>query len=193
MQKLCDIGSVRSISLPDDWFESKTRNSDIAITPGWSREFLLSSDRRVNIALACRSVPVDHESAAVFQQLRNLKPGYTGKERLTEKEIVSLQMVMGFKTAGNNQYTTGTLFSASGGPAFSLTEALMRQIASQAVLFVRGHFRSGRHYAGIFYQSDTSPRIIEEVMIHASDRGSLRKHLIKFENAVDSIDWRSAS
>jgi hypothetical protein len=185
MKQLSAIGGIESIQLSGEWFELPQEPNPFS--DGWQRLFILKGDSDAQIAFSYRGEAVDSESATAFRDIISIGSTATDGRELTSFEIVKLQDVMGRNTAGDNQFSNE---SAAGAPLFELTEATVRTVASRAVLFIRGSFRSGRHYAGIFYATDAAGQEIEEIMFHSGSKKQLREHLAKFDSALNTIVWK---
>ena len=178
----------QSISISDGWFELPQQPDPMA--EGWRRTFILTGDSDVTMAFSYRGNPVDKSSAEALREILTAKPAAIGDEKLTPQEIILLRDVMDYETAGNNQYTNSAKPGAPGGPVFDLIETSTRRVVSRTVLYIRGSLRSGRQYAGIFYDADSSGQVIEEFVIHAPSKKELKEHIGKFETALSTIAWR---
>lgn len=188
MIQLSEIGGVQSISISDGWFELPQQPDPM--TEGWRRTFILTGDADVIMAFSYRGNPVDKPSAEAFREILTAKPAANGDQKLTPQEIIRLRDVMDSETAGNNQFTNSGKPGTQGGPVFDLIETSTRRVVSRAVLYIRGSYRDGRQYAGIFYDADPSGQMIEEIMMHAPSKKELKEHISKFEAALTTIAWR---
>ncbi len=188
MKELENIGSIAKTSMADGWVEMP-REPDV-FTDTWSRSFTLAFDPSVELLFFSRGLPVDPDSAAFFKEVTSLKPAHGADDKLTPQEIIRLQVIMGFENAGNNQYTNTKPLGDPDGPAFELKEAACRRIGDHTVLYVRGKFVHGKHYAGILYNAaERSGLVFEEVMIQASSSRKLQDNMYHFEHVINNIDW----
>lgn len=187
MRELSEIGGVKSVLISNEWFELPQEPDPLR--EGWSRSFVLTGGEDVKLAFSYRGTPVDQSSASAFREILDEKPALIGDEKLSPQEIIKVQSVLGYNTAGNNQYTNSNEPGSGTGPVFDLIEANTRRVVSRPVLYIRGGFRSGRQYVGIFYDTDGKGKFIEEFMLHANSKKLLQLHLDKFESALGTIVW----
>lgn len=182
-------GAVKKASLPNGWVLLPSEPDTGDFGERWERIFISLFDEGVEIRFFYRGQPVDPESANFFKRLMVDKPALNGPEKLTPQEIVGLQTVMGLNNAGNNQYTNPQLASSADGPAFDLSEAATRHFSGRTILFIKGKFKSGFHYAGIFYNADESGQMIEEALIQANSSKKLNKYMGEFEQTLANLEW----
>ena len=188
MAQVRNIGLVSSIEIPRGWIEQPQR-SDL-FRGDWRRSFHPVKNDEVEMMFLYRGSLLDAASASEFQSIIRGKTAEIEAEKLTPQEICKLQFVMGYETAGNNQYSNPTYAPDShDGPVFDLVAAMTRMVSTRTVLYVRGSFKSGKEYAGIFYPSSANPRMIEEFAIQAPDKILFGKFESAFDSALESISW----
>ncbi len=194
MPEVTNLGVIKKATIPNGWFELPR-----ALDPfedGWTRTFMLQSNPKVEMTFSNRGNFLDRESARAFKEVLETKSGNAHK--LTPREIRDLQVVMGYETAGDNQYTflASSLSSRSAAhlssvrqPVFDLHFAEIRSIKGRTVLFVEGKFQSGNLFAGIFYCSGAAFDVVEEFMIHAPDQELFKKFSKQFHDVLKTVVW----
>ena len=191
MKELENIGAIKKTSLLDGWVEFPRQPDEFA--DSWSRSLTLAFDQSIELVFFCRGIPVDPDSAAFYRQLVTEKPALTGDEKLTPQEIIRLQVILGYNNAGNNQYTNAKPLGDPAGPAFELKEAACRRVKERTVVYVRGKFVHGKHYAGIFFNAQAHNNLLfEEVIMQASSSRKLQDSLYHFEHVTNNINWLTA-
>lgn len=188
MKELENIGAISQTSIPDGWMETPRQPDEFSDT--WSRSFVMAFDPAVELTFFCRGNPVDAESAEAFKEITTKKPAFGRDEKLTPREIIRMQVILGFDHAGNNQYTNTKPIGEPDGPNFELKEAACRRIGDKTVLYVRGKFVRGKYYAGIFFPAEErSGRVFEEVIMQAGSSRKLQDNLYHFEHVTNNIKW----
>jgi hypothetical protein len=185
MREILNAGIIQRTSLPEGWNE-KINKPDI-MSRGWQKSFSLAMDPSVEIVLFSRGEPIDKDSANYFKALLKQKPAANGEEKLTPAELLQLQMVMGFNSCGDNQYTNPNTAGSGYAPAFEIKEACTRKISKRSALFIKGVFSHGKHYAGIFYEA--AEMQIEEAMIQAPSSRKLKDNFYHFQHLIDNVEW----
>ena len=186
MKEINKIGCVSSATIPKGWVELP-RQPDL-LSDNWVRTFKFEANKSIEMSFYYRGMPVDKESARYLKNLLEAKPATTGDEKLSPLEIKTMEVVMGYMNAGDNQYTNPSV-NGREAPVFDLTHALTRHINGKTVLYVQGSFKNGKNYAGIFYIADSTGQVIEEFMIHAPNKHILKEQLEAFEKVLDSLRW----
>ncbi|MBX9695375.1 MAG: hypothetical protein K2Z81_23525 [Cyanobacteria bacterium] len=197
MPEVTNVGVVEKATIPNGWFELPRPLDPFA--DGWNRSFTLHSNPRVEMSFRYRGIALDRESAREFKEVLETKRADKDDEKLTPREIRNLQVVMGYETAGDNQYTflASSLSSRSAAhlssvrqPVFDLHSAVTHRIKNKTVLFVEGQFRSGNFYAGIFYGTGSGCEFVEEFMIHAPTQELFKKFSTQFHDVLKSFVWQ---
>ncbi len=183
-----DIGCVKFARFPDRWLALPQKPDPLA--DHWTRVFALADNFKVELSFYYRGKPIDDQTASQFADLVSHRSVGNVAEKLTPLEIKNLQIAMGFNHAGDNQYTNSNMAGTTNGPIFDLAEVAAKTVSGRTVLYARGDFNSGTHYAGIFYPSDSSGRVIEEFMLQAPDKVLLKQHLPAFESILKTFVWR---
>lgn len=191
MREILNAGAIQRTSLPEGWFEKV--NKPDPLSQGWTKSFSLSFDPSVEIVLFSRGESLDQDSANYFKNLLAQKPAAAGDEKLSPQELVQLQSVLGFNSTGDNQYTNPNSSASGFGPAFEIKEACTRTLNKRTVLFIKGVFSHGKHYAGIFYPADSTGKLIEEAMLQAPSSRKLKDNFYHFQHLSDHIEWNSLS
>lgn len=195
-----NIGMVNQATIPTGWFELPRQPSPFE--ESWTRSFTLNSNPQVELTFRFRGNEIDKTSATTFKELLQARFDSNDQTPLTPTEIRELQVVMGYETAGDNQYTflASPLSSRSSAhlasvrqPVFDLTCAFIRQVNHRAVLFVDGKFKSGNLYCGAFYVSSHNDRIVEEFMLHAPSQQLFKLALKHFDSVLNSFVWNDTA
>ncbi|MDZ4837443.1 MAG: hypothetical protein SGJ27_26960 [Candidatus Melainabacteria bacterium] len=183
-----DIGCVKFARFPDRWLALPQKPDPL--TDHWTRVFARADNFKIEISFYYRGMPIDDDTAKRFNDLVTSRTVGAVPEKLSPIEIKDLQIAMGYNHAGDNQYTNSNMPGAANGPIFDLAEVSAKRVAGRTVLYARGDFNSGTHYAGIFYPSDSTGRVIEEFMLQAPDKVLLKQHLPAFESIIETFVWR---
>lgn len=177
-----NLGCLKKASIPDGWTELPRPAEELSEFR--QRKFFSSFDNDVELVFYFRGQAIDAESASRFREVLEAKPANASEEKLTPNEIISLQILMGFDHAGNNQYTNPD------SPRFDLVMAATKRVNGRTILAVRGNFRGGKHYAGVFFAADKEHELIEEIMLQAPSAAKLAKYLDKLEFVLSKIEWK---
>ncbi len=188
MREILNAGAIKRSSLSEDWMEKL--NEPDPFFEGWQKSYALTLDPSVEIVLFYRGTPIDKSYAEYFQNLLRIKAAQTVEEKLSPLELVQLQVLMGFESTGNNQYTNPNRAESGYAPAFDLKEAFTRRIKNKTVLYVSGTFSHGKCYAGLFYSADPAGIIIEESMMQAPSTIKYNENFHHFQNLMDHIEWK---
>jgi hypothetical protein len=183
-----DIGGVKFAKFPHGWLALPQKLDPLA--ENWHRVFARAENLRIELTFFYRGFAIDDQSAKTFQDVISNKKVGAVAEKLTPLEIKGLSISMGYNHAGDNQYSNSAMPGNTGGPIFDLAEAAAKPVGGRNVLYARGDFNSGTHYAGIFYPTDSTGRVIEEFMLQAPDKVLLKQHLPAFESILKTFIWR---
>lgn len=187
-----DFGSVRKIVAPPGW--KKIVDTETSIGTRAGELFHPPEDVEVNINVFYRGMPIDEQTAQTFARLLGNKMESGQSRNLTEDEIRSLAVVMGFSTIGDNQYTNSSAKGSRDYPAFNLTAASVVELNGRTVLKCRGNFQNekgvpGTDYEGYFFPSKGSPSQIEELFFQAPTRGKFMRFAGEWEKCLKSLEW----
>lgn len=177
-----NIGCLKKASIPDGWMELPRPMEELSDSR--QRKFTSAADKDVELVFYFRGQAIDSNSATLFKELIQAKPAQSGEEKLSPAEIISMQILMGFEHAGNNQYTNPE------SARFNLLSAGTKQVSGRTVLCVRGNFQNGKHYAGVFFNADPEHELIEEIILQAPSTNKLSKYLDTLESVLSRIEWR---
>lgn len=177
-QLIDNTGRILKAELPQRW---KPRDEEVdAMASTDRRAYVNEVDDDIELLFLIRGQTLDPGSAAKLKTLLGRK----AVVQLSTSDIIDMQLVMGYEQAGNNQYTN------PGGNVFDLTEASVIQASAKPVLFVRGSFKRGKHYAGVLFNENNGFDHVQEIMLQSSTSTSVDRHLPALHHVLDRIVWR---
>jgi len=184
--ELQNVGQIASVTVPDNWTKEEIAFHGGMGTP---RCIEFQGDDQFKVSFFYRGLPIDQGSANTLSDLLQRKRAFAGPEELTAEEIVSLTMVFGLSTVGDNQYCNPTPPGSDGEPAFRMDRAETLSLNNRTVLFVKGAFRLGKCFCGIYAQSGEHNTVIEEVFLESEDSGNFLEYELRFQSVLASIKW----